>query len=203
MRFRCLAVLMLAVGLISSAELLAQSSEGLSRESQARESQPLENQPRESRADDGQDAEEQGNEQEGEFSSSVTPPGQQAQTPDAGAAADDLPESTFGTALESNKGADEVIQETERQFEAAQRELEQRFREVEQESPVEPSAESQDIEDILRPSSDPKVRAALEETERRFEEASRQIESSFKEAERDVPEEVREARSSAREQKEK
>ncbi|MGO2133320.1 MAG: hypothetical protein ACTH3D_10560 [Halomonas sp.] len=109
----------------------------------------------------------------------------------------DQPQSTLGAALEPHKDADDVIQETDRQFEEAKRELEQRFREVEKESPVKPSSGAQDIDDILKPSSDPKVRAALEETERRFEEASRQIESSFKEAERDVPVEIRDSRTSA------
>lgn len=100
-------------------------------------------------------------------------------------------EQTLGAELEPHQDADDVIQQTDRQFEKAQQELEQRFREVEKESPVEPSSEASDIDDILTPSSDPKVREALEETERRFEEASRKIEESFKDAERDVPAEVR------------
>lgn len=99
-------------------------------------------------------------------------------------------EQTLGAELEPHQDADDVIQETDRQFEKAQEELEQRFREVEKESPVEPSSEASNIDDILTPSSDPKVRKALEETERRFEEASRKIEKSFKDAERSVPAEV-------------
>lgn len=169
MRFRYLTVLILVAGLASSAELLAQSGDNQVDESQVGESQVSESQVREDQAGEGQAAQP----------------------------SDDQPQSTLGAALEPHKDADDVIEETDRQFEEAKRELEQRFREVEKESPVKSSSGAQDIDDILKPSSDPKVRAALEETERRFEEASRQIESSFKEAERDVPVEIRDSRTSA------
>lgn len=174
MRFRYLVALIAAAGLAAPAELLAEDAEGASDALQA-----------EVPSDVRQQAPAQG------------APTQQATT--EGAAGEAAQESgsqtepTLGAELEPHQDADDVIKETERQFEEASRELDQRFREVEQESPVEPSSDANDIEDVLAPSSDPKVRAALEETERRFEEASREIEASFEQAERDVPLEVRDA----------
>lgn len=173
MRFRYLVALMAVVGLAAPAELLAEDAEGSTAAPQA-----------EVPSDVWQQAPAQG------------VPAQEATTESAtGAARESGSQAapTLGAELEPHQDADDVIKETERQFEEASRELDQRFREVEQESPVEPVSDTNDIDDILTPSSDPKVRAALEETERRFEEASREIEESFEQAERDVPPEVRDA----------
>lgn len=107
----------------------------------------------------------------------------------------------------SSSDVDAIIQETERRFQEASRELNQQFEDVEvTEDPTsEPQMDSETttpgvsgseptgrvIEDELK--KDPTTRevdAIIEETERRFEEASREIDRQFEEAERQVPESV-------------
>ncbi|WP_163558868.1 hypothetical protein [Halomonas sp. NO4] len=103
-----------------------------------------------------------------------------------------------------------IIEETERRFEEAQRRLDEQFEEVEGESPTLEAMddESMDFETELEPSSDlpeagdseldeqasragePTSRdidAIIEEQERRFEEAQRELQQQFEEAERRDP----------------
>lgn len=165
MHFRYLAALMAAIGLAAPAELLAEDAESSPDAAQQEAPAP----------------------QASEQTAEQTPEDEAVQ--ESGAQT----KPTLGAELEPEQDVDEVLKETERQFEEASRELDQRARELEQESPVDPTSEASDIEDVLAPSSDPQVRAALEETERRFEEASRKIDESFEEAERDVPRDARDA----------
>ncbi|MCE8024477.1 MULTISPECIES: hypothetical protein [Halomonadaceae] len=105
---------------------------------------------------------------------------------------------------------DAIIEDTERRFEEAQRQIDQQFEEVEQSPPaLEPMESDEDYSTRLEPigggerdttteidreaertgevtQSD--IDAWLEETERRFEEAQRQLEAQFEEAERREPE---------------
>ncbi|WP_444677141.1 hypothetical protein [Halomonas sp. E19] len=104
---------------------------------------------------------------------------------------------------------DAVLEETERRFEQAQREIDEQYEEVEQEgTALEPMEESTDFRSTLEPMQigDPgttsaideeaerrgevtqsDIDALLEETERRFEEAQRQLDEQFEEAERREP----------------
>ncbi|MCE8034379.1 MAG: hypothetical protein LPK20_07940 [Halomonas sp.] len=104
---------------------------------------------------------------------------------------------------------DAILEDTERRFEEAQRQIDQQFEEVERDSPVlEPMEGGADFEPSLEPMEDGEagttsdiereaertgevtqsdVDAWLEETERRFEEAQRQLDEQFREAEQSDP----------------
>ncbi|WP_206022800.1 hypothetical protein [Billgrantia bachuensis] len=104
---------------------------------------------------------------------------------------------------------DAIIEDTERRFEEAQRQIDQQFEEVERSNPaLEPMEGGSDSEPTLEPMEEEQggvsstiereaertgevtqsdVDAWLEETERRFEEAQRELDEQFKEAERSEP----------------
>lgn len=100
---------------------------------------------------------------------------------------------------------DAIIEETERRFEEASRQIDEQFESAEQEpielEPMEssPAFESDiDIDESLGSDLDEQqalpgestssdIEAILEETEKRFEEASRKIDEQFEEAERQPP----------------
>lgn len=171
MRFRYLAALIAVAGLAVPAELLAEEVRELPAATQTDPSAPTLN-------------------EETSVSETIK---KNAAEKEAAQKISSQTEPTLGAELEPHQDVDEVLKETERQFQEAQRELDQRFHEVEQEDPVEPLSKTNEVESALTPSSDPQVRAVLEETERRFEEASREIKESFERAERDVPREARDA----------
>lgn len=105
---------------------------------------------------------------------------------------------------------DAIIEDTERRFEEAQRQIDQQFEEVEQSPPaLEPAESDTDFSTRLAPmeNGDDRTSSAiereaertgevtqsdvdawLEESERRFEEARRQLDEQFKEVERREPE---------------
>ncbi|MDR5860557.1 hypothetical protein FZZ93_08190 [Halomonas eurihalina] len=107
----------------------------------------------------------------------------------------------------SSEDVDAIIEETERRFDEASKKVDEQFKEAEQETPEStvpeseasadldaalesPSALPDDATTLEEGSSDPEVQAILEETERRFEEASKEIDQQFKQAERRVPDEI-------------
>ncbi len=145
--------------------------------------------------------------------------GDPAQPPEAGAGGETgtlggSPDATLdeGGALPgepTRSDIDAILEETERRFEQAQREIDEQYEEVEQEgTALEPMEESTDFRSTLEPMQigDPgttsaideeaerrgevtqsDIDALLEETERRFEEAQRQLDEQFEEAERREP----------------
>ncbi|QFU02521.1 hypothetical protein FIU83_12835 [Halomonas sp. THAF5a] len=101
----------------------------------------------------------------------------------------------------SRSDVDAILEETERRFEEASRRIDEQFEQAERQRPEgEPLPETEDMGELEASSSLPgeasrvsgelgkaEVDAILEETEQRFEEASREIEAQFQEAERQQP----------------
>ncbi|MDT8895307.1 hypothetical protein RSO41_11645 [Halomonas sp. I1] len=129
--------------------------------------------------------------------------------PDDGEAGGVLDESEAMPGETSSDDVEDIIQETERRFDEASQKIDEQFKEAEQETPepVAPESETgadldaalessselpgpEDATTLEEASSDPEVRAILEETERRFEEASQEIDRQFEQAESRVPDEI-------------
>ncbi|BCB08368.1 hypothetical protein HHSLTHF2_22580 [Vreelandella venusta] len=113
---------------------------------------------------------------------------------------DALDEASAMPGETTRSDVDDVIAETERRFEEAQRRLDEQFQEVEQQTPtLEPMdgdapAPSWETESSLPAASDlddnleaTDVDALLEDTERRFEEAQKRLEEQFEALEREQP----------------
>lgn len=119
--------------------------------------------------------------------------------------ADTLDEDEALPGETTRSDVDAIIEETERRFEEASRQIDEQFESAEQEpielEPMEssPAFESDiDIDEspdrdldeqqaLPGESTDSDIEAILEETEKRFEEASRKIDEQFEEAERQTP----------------
>ncbi|WP_311063712.1 hypothetical protein [Halomonas sp. DWK9] len=113
---------------------------------------------------------------------------------------DALDEASAMPGETTRSDVDEVIAETERRFEEAQRQLEQQFQEIEQQTPelepmendsLEPSWEregsvsnSTALEGELEATD---VDALIEDTERQFEEAQQRLEEQFQALENEQP----------------
>ncbi|MFC7367539.1 MULTISPECIES: hypothetical protein [Vreelandella] len=109
---------------------------------------------------------------------------------------DALDEASAMPGETTRSDVDDVIAETERRFEEAQRRLDEQFQEVEQQAPVLEPMESEEfstdwetdsslpdsprLEDDLEAAD---VDALIEDTERRFEEAQQRLEQQFEEIE--------------------
>ncbi|WP_083005869.1 hypothetical protein [Halomonas sp. GT] len=113
---------------------------------------------------------------------------------------DALDEASAMPGETTRSDVDDVIAETERRFEEAQRRLDEQFQEVEQQTSVlepmdgdapAPSWETEsslpgtsDLDDNLEATD---VDALIEDTERRFEEAQKRLEEQFEALEREQP----------------
>ncbi|UYV17898.1 hypothetical protein K1Y77_10355 [Halomonas qaidamensis] len=113
---------------------------------------------------------------------------------------DALDEASAMPGETTRSDVDDVIAETERRFEEAQRRLDEQFKEVEQQTPAlepmdgdapTPSWETEsslpgtsELDDNLEATD---VDALIEDTERRFEEAQKRLEEQFEALERERP----------------
>ncbi|MDZ7853626.1 MAG: hypothetical protein U5L98_13555 [Halomonas sp.] len=127
--------------------------------------------------------------------------------------ADTLEEGAALPGETTHSDVDAIIEETERRFEEASRRIDEQFESAEEGSPeLEPMEASPEFEPMETPAYDSDIsldevpgsdldereampgestssdiEAILEETEKRFQEASRRIEEQFEEAERQAP----------------
>ncbi|PRY72798.1 LptM family lipoprotein [Halomonas ventosae] len=119
--------------------------------------------------------------------------------------ADTLDEDAALPGETTRSDVDAIIEETERRFEEASRQIDEQFESAEQEpielEPMEsspafesdigldesPGGDLDEREALPGESTDSDIEAILEETEKRFEEASRKIDEQFEEAERQAP----------------